>query len=147
MRGYGWTALPRPDKYTGLWRGLDITRSTPVLALTNSSLDHDSDAGGNVNQAYQWTDVKDQADLFQVRITGSHKDATFDLTPRRLGRFQVKPARKLRWQATSTPARRNTPAPPPQSGTVVVDKDGLFTLRGLKSLAHCVLTVTVTRAR
>lgn len=121
--------LAAPDRYTGLWRGLDITATTPVPALANSSLDKEGEGGGHTNTVYAWKDVKDQPDSFQITITGG--ESTFDLTPRRLRKFRVKPGEKIMWEAVSLPDRQGKTAPA-QGGQVVADPYGLVTLEKLK---------------
>ena len=121
--------LAPPDRYTGLWRGLDIRRDTPVPAFANSSLDKEGEGGGQTNTVYAWKDVKDAPDGFQITITG--RESTFDLTPRRLSRFKPKAGEKLGFSAVSLPDRQGKTAPA-QSGEVIVDAHGLMTLEKLK---------------
>jgi len=119
-----------PDKYTGLWRGLDITRTTPVPAFANSSLDAEGEGRGQTNTVYAWKDVKDTADAFEITITG--RASTFDLTLRRVQTFKPKPDETFKWTVAYLPAPRAKTTPKPVSGTVIVDKFGLITLKQLK---------------
>jgi hypothetical protein len=121
--------LPRPNKYDGLWRGLDITRASPIPAFANSSLDQEGEGGGQANMAYGWKDANDSADGFEVTIVG--RESQFDLTPRRLRHFKAKPGEPLHWETTSLPGRRNEKAEV-LSGDVAADARGIVTLRGLK---------------
>jgi hypothetical protein len=120
--------LQRPDKYTGLWRGLDIRRNTPVPAFANCSLDQEGEGSGNTNLSFSWKDLRDTPEGFEVTILC--RPCTFDMTPRRLQRFRIKPDQALAWTATPLPGRRGTKATP-QSGQVRADSDGVVTLRGL----------------
>ena len=127
--GAGWNPkLVPPDYYTGLWRGLDITRNTPVPAFTNSSLSADGDSHGNVNWHHTWRDVLDEPHRFQITIEGQ---GTVDLTLRRLQRFKVQPGDRLQWKAEPLPDEKGE-EPPPQSGVADVDSDRLFTLKELE---------------
>jgi hypothetical protein len=118
--------LAAPDKYTGLWEGLDITRHTPVPAFANSSADAEGEGKGHTNTIYRWKDVKDSSDAFEITITG--QESTFDLTPRRLQQFKVRPGEKLKWEVVYPSEQTLQPI----TGTVTVDENGLVTLRGLK---------------
>ncbi len=122
--------LPRPNKHDGLWRGLDITRRSPVPALANSSLDQEGEGRGQTNMSYSWKDVQDTPDHFDITLV-NRQESTFDLTPRRLRKFRPEPGEKLRWRAVSLPGRHRQ-KPAPQSGEVQADADGLVTLKGLK---------------
>jgi len=122
--------LPRPNKYDGLWRGLDITRNSPVPAFANSSLDREGEGGGQTNMNYSWKDVEDTPGHFDITIV-SRQESTFDLTPRRLRKFKPAPGEKVLWRAVSLPDRHRRKAPP-QSGEVQVDANGLITLKRLK---------------
>ena len=72
---------------------------------------------------------------------------SFDLSFRRLGKFKIRPAQKLRWEAITAKDPRGGAAPPPQSGVVAVDKDGVLVIRGLKAAPRLALTVKVTAAK
>jgi len=168
MADWTWASgrLIPPHKYTGRWRGLDLTRTTPVPAFANCSLDANRESNGNVNLRLSWEPVTESAgppgpppaegepprpgtgrgaDAVQC-VIHSGGEATFDLTFRRLQQFTVKPGQTLRWTAANSPTRR-IPKPKPQSGTVRVDGDGLPVIKGLKINSHAKLTVKVTRAR
>ena len=136
--------LVKPDKYTGLWRGLDITRRTPMPAFANCSLDRNTEGDGQTNLHFGWQEIKDEPDSVVAAITCAHREATFELALRRLRNFKVKPGERLRWAAAGSPTR-SVPKPEPQNGTVIVDKDGLFPINGLKVNGQSTLTVKVTR--
>jgi hypothetical protein len=138
--------LVPPDKYTQLWRGLDVRRDSPVPAIANSTLDKEGEGGGNTNMAYSWKDVKDTADAFEMTILG--RPSKFDLTPRRLRRFKVKAGQTLRWQGTyvRSPRARSQPAAP-AGGKVTVDEHGRITLAGLELVKDAAgLKITITKA-
>jgi hypothetical protein len=135
--------LTAPDKWTGLWRGLDLTRTTPVPAFANSSVDAEGEGRGQTNSVYSWKNVQDTPEAFEITLTGPV--STFDLTLRRLGRFGPRASETLQWQAKSLPGRSGETAPV-QRGTVVVADGGLVTLTGLK-LTGGGLVVRITRSR
>lgn len=134
--------LAAPDRYTGLWRGLDIRSDTPVPGIANSSADKEGEGHGHSNTVYSWKDIKDEPNSFQITITG--RESTFDLTPRRLQKFEVKPGERLAWEVVALPGRGAKPAPP-QTGRVIADKYGLVTLEKLK-LSGGGLAIKITRA-
>jgi len=120
-----------PDKYTGLWRGLDLRRDTPVPAIANSSLDREGEGGGNTNMSYAWKDVSDTAGTFEMTVTG--RGSTFDFTPRRARKFKPAAGRPVHWQAVNLPGPKKPKAPPaPQSGTVTADGNGVVTIKGVQ---------------
>jgi hypothetical protein len=144
--GWGWSGsrnLGGVDKYTGKWRGKIITRNMPIPAITNSTRDHDSEANGRAGIAsYGWTDLKDEPDLFAVTIHG--RESTFDLTPRRLDKFQTKPGEILSWKTVDVPGRRGEKGEP-QGGRAKADGNGVLTIEKLKihkGTRGLVLTVT-----
>ncbi len=141
---WGWQQPEYPDKYTGRWRGLDLTRSAALPAISRNSGDVDSEAAGNANGEIIWKDVKDTVEAFEVTILGP--DCTFDLTPRRLSRFKLAPGTKVNWEAISEPTSDRAKKPDPMSGKAVADKHGLVTLQGLKLGRDCVLKVRITKA-
>ena len=132
-----------PDRTTGLWRGLDLTNKTPVLAFANSASSGMNLQSGNTNFYHQWKEVKDTAESFEVFLSGGSKA---DVTPRRLQKFKVRPGEKLRWQTKPTQSRRDKTPPKPQNGTVTVDADGVFTIRQVE-IPPGGTTLTVTRAK
>ena len=138
--------LIRPDRHTGLWRGLDITATTPMPAFANCSTDHNSEGNGQTNLAMGWQPIKETPDAVEA-VVSNRGGATFDLAIRRLSKFKVKPAQRLRWEAISAKDPRGRAAPPPQEGVAVVDADGVFVIRGLKVAGRLALTVKVTRAK
>jgi hypothetical protein len=121
--------LPCPNKYDGLWRGLDLTRTSPVLAFSNSSLDQEGEGNGQTNLAYAWRDLKDAPEAFEVTVTG--RESTFDLTPRRTQQFRMKPGELVRWEAVSLPVRKGE-SPAVQRGETAADAHGRVTVRGLQ---------------
>ncbi len=137
--------LYAPDKYTGLWRGLDIRRLAPAPAIANSSLDREGEGGGNTNMSYAWKDVTDTAGKFEMTLTG--KASTFDLTPRRMQKFEARPGETLRWEAVNLPGRRKPEAPPaPQSGTVLVDANGVVTIKDVSLVGDSAgVKITLTK--
>ena len=94
-----------------------------------------------------WSAIRETDDGVEV-VLSNPGGCTVDMTIRRLQRFKVRPGERVRWEAvTSKPRRGETP--PPQSGTAVVDADGLFILKGLQILrasGGVTLTVKITRA-
>ena len=132
--GWSWNyRLIGPNRYNGLWRGLDLSRTTPIPAFANSTADVDSEANGHTNSQYSWKDVKDAPDAFEITVVGPNSG--FDLTPRRLQQFKVKPGQKLSWSAVpAAPSAKGQPgsAPAPQNGTVEADANGVITLKGIK---------------
>jgi len=137
--------LVRPDRYTGLWRGLDITNTTPIPAFANCSTDQNREANGQTNLPMRWGEIKDAPEGVQIVISNPH-GCTVDLAFRRLGKFKPRAGEKLRWEAISAKPRCG-PTPPPQSGTVRAGAHGLVVLRRLKLAPGSELTVKVARAR
>lgn len=136
--------LPRPDKHTGLWRGLDVRRDTPIPAVSGCSLDKEGEGGGNTNATVSWRDAKDTAEAFEVTVLC--RTCTFDLTPRRLRRFRIRPREKLAWTARPLPGRRGE-TPAARRGRVDADADGVATIPGLEVPKDTPgLTVRITRA-
>lgn len=118
--------LQKPDKYTGLWRGVHIRRTSPVPAFTNCSLDKEGEGGGNANARFSWRDVRETARSFHVTVL-SHP-CRFDLTPRRAAQFRPQPGEAVHWRAVPLAGRGEAEA---QSGTAKADAHGLVTIRGL----------------
>ncbi|KPK84284.1 MAG: hypothetical protein AMJ81_06050 [Phycisphaerae bacterium SM23_33] len=140
--------LAAPDKYTGLWRGLDLTRRTPIAALTNSSLDSDEESNGQMNMAYSWKDVTDQPQEFAMTLVNGSGDARVDFTPRRLWKFKVAAGEELLWEIRNIPVgQRGASTLPARSGRARADANGLLTLRGLSIPAHTGLVIRLTRPR
>ena len=135
--------LAPPNRYTQLWRGLDIRRTTPVPAFANSSLDKEGEGHGHTNTAYAWKDIKDLPDSFQITITG--RASTVDLTSRRLSKFKLKAGETVNWEAVTLPGRRGETAPA-QGGQTIADAQALVKLEKLK-LAGGGLVVKLTRAK
>ena len=118
-----------------------MTRHTPVVAFANCSLDSDKSYKANSNGAIHGRVTKDAPKAVEMVVTASG-EATFDVAPRRLRRFRPAKGRALAWTAENTPTRRD-PKPEPQSGTAVVDKDGVIVLTGLKINRESTLTVRI----
>jgi len=141
---WGGTLYP-PDKYTGLWRGVDIRSDTPVPAIANSTLDKEGEGHGNTNMAYGWKDVIDAPEKFEITITG--RESAFDLTPRRMQNFKVKPGETIAWQATYPKPRRGA-APSPVAGAAAADASGVVTVKGVKIPRDPrEVKITLTRAK
>ncbi len=136
--------LVRPDKYTGRWRGLDLTSTTPVPAFSNCSTDNNKESDGQHNLLVTWDGVKDEPDGFTIELNAA-RDATFDMVPRRLQNFKVSPGQKLRWEARAELTRTDK-QPKPMSGEVTVDGRGRIILTGIKIRRRAKLTVKVTRS-
>jgi hypothetical protein len=134
--------LVKPNRYTGNWRGMDMTRTTPVPAFANCSLDSNREANGQTNLKLGWRPVEETSNELKCTITG-HREATFDLAFRRLQKFKPKPGTMLNWKAMNSPTRRIA-KPKPQGGRVKVDGDGVFVIKKLKVNSHAKLAVTVT---
>ena len=98
---------------------------------------------GNTNFYHQWEDMVDHTDQFSVALFGGEKG---DVTPRRLQRFRPAPGQRLRWRTEPVPSRRDKTPPKPQSGTVVVDAHGVFTIRQVEiPPGGTTLTVTIAQ--
>jgi len=137
--------LIRPDRYTGRWRGLDLTRTTPVPAFANCTTDKDSEGDGNTNLRLGWQPIKETANGAEI-VLSNRRGCTVDLAFRRLQRFKPKAGEQLPWEAISSkPRRGETPAP--QHGAAIVDRHGVFVLKGLKIARGSNLAVKVTRAK
>ncbi len=147
MADWTWASgqLVKPDRFTGLWRGLDITSTTPMPAFANCSTDVNSEGNGQTNLRMSWRPIKETPDALEAAVSNSG-GASFDLAFRRLQKFKVRPAQKLRWEAVSAKDRRGRTTPP-QNGVVVVDPDGVIVIRGLKTGHRLDLTVKVTREK
>ena len=138
--------LTPPDKFSGLWQGLDIQNTTPILAIANSSGDREGEGAGHANSGYSWQDVKEDANALEASILGP--PSTFDLTPRRLSKLKVQPGQKFAWEAVcvEVPHWSHQKPPAPKSGTVAADANGLITLKGLEAAGGYKLVVRIRRA-
>jgi len=145
---WGGGRLIAPNKHTGLWRGVELTRATAVLALSNSTLDADKASDGQTNAAYSWKDLRDRPDEFAVTLlNNSSRPGRVDVTPRRLRWFKVAGGQELLWEARNAPAGlRPVTTVPVRRGKVRADRDGLFTLAGLTIPGRSALVITVRRA-
>jgi hypothetical protein len=124
---------------------LDIQNTTPVPAITNSSADKEGEGSGQTNAGYTWSDVKEDAGVFEITMLGPA--STFDLTPRRLSKFRVQPGQKLSWEAVcvATPHWNRGQKPAPKSGRVTADGNGLITLRGLELVQGYALKIHLSK--
>jgi hypothetical protein len=140
--------LVKPDQYTGLWRGMNLTRTTPLPAFANCSTDANKEGDGQTNLSMTWQPIKESPEAVEIVISNPRREATVDLAFRRLQRFKVKPGAELVWEGLSSPLgdRRAKPLEP-QGGTVAVDKDGVFVLKGLKVGRDLALAVKVKSGR
>lgn len=131
IAGFGWDKkLVPPDWYTSLWRGLDITRTTPIPAFANSSGTREGLQHANVNWDHYWEDVRDDPDRFQITLWGADKG---DVTLRRIQNFKVRPGERLQWQAQPRPGPTEARTLPRSEGVVTAASDGLVTVRGLET--------------
>ena len=133
--GWGWGGgtgqVGATDWYSGRWSGMMIRRDMPVIAISNSSIDIDSEASGHTGGALlNWSDLKDEEDNFSVTLTG--RESTFDFTPRRLRHFKVKPNDKISWKAVSLPGGRGEGGGEETTGGVIADKNGTITIPRIK---------------
>jgi hypothetical protein len=117
----------------------------PIPAFSNSSRNSDRESTGNACGSFDWKDLVDTPETFAVTIMS--RDGTFDLTPRRLRQFKPKPGESVAWRTEAVPGRRAKQKPEPQSGTVKVEANGVFTIKGLKypDGRSPEMTVTVTK--
>jgi hypothetical protein len=114
-----------PDKYTGLYRGLDLARTAPVIAFSNCSADSNHDGNGQINGWCTWSDLKESPDGLEVRLYGR---GTADVAPRRLRALKPKPGDAFAWEATPLPDPRAKSQPAPQTGQVVADANGVIVI-------------------
>ena len=139
--------LVPPDEYTGLWRGLDVTRTTPVPAFANCSTDSNKEGNGQTNLPMTWRPIEETPDGLRVAIANT-RSGTVDVAFRRLGKFKPKPGQKLTWRAVGAAQKgRRVKPTAPQSGTVAVDDDGVFVLKAVQAPHGVDLTVSVARAK
>ena len=139
--------LVAPGKYSGLWQGLDLQNTTAVPAITNSSLDQEGEGSGHANSTYVWRNVKEDETGFEATIAG--QAGKFDLTPRRLSKFVIRPGQNVLWQAepVETPTwNRASTKPSARSGVITADGNGLVKIKGLELAAGCALRVRIKRA-
>jgi len=137
--------LPKPDKYTGLWHGIDLRRGAFVPAFSNCSLDQEGEGGGNTNMSFSWRDVSDGERSFQVTVLG--RECTFDFTPRRLAKFTVKPGEKLWWEVEPLAGRSKEPAKR-RGANATADEHGVVTIKALEiPRGSPGLTLAITRAK
>jgi hypothetical protein len=139
--------LTAPEKFSGLWQGLDLTNTTPIPAITYSSEDKEGEGSGHQNSGYTWSDVKEDSDSFEVAIVG--QPSTFDLTPRRLLKLKPQPGEKFRWEAVcqEVPHWARRKKPEPKSGLIAADASGLITLKGLETATGYRLVVRIAREK
>ncbi len=144
---WGWRGADYPQKFSGLWYGLDITSDTPVPAITGYSADVDSEAEGNANGWLNWKDVSDTPDAFEVTLTG--RDGTLTFTPRRLSKFKVAPKESISWEASPVDAQPSNKGAKPesQSGQVKADARGVVTVPSLTMPKGWGLKVRMTKGK
>jgi hypothetical protein len=137
--------LTAPDKFSGLWEGIDIRSTSPILAITNSSADREGEGSGQTNVGYAWQDLKEDAGSFEVSIAGP--PGTFDLTPRRLSKFKALPGQKFSWETAyvEVPHWSRQKAPASRSGVATADANGLVTLKGLEAASGYRLVIRIKK--
>jgi hypothetical protein len=132
-----------PDKYTGRWRGIDITSKTPVPAFSNCSADANKDGDGQVNGFTVWSSQKETADALEVVISGR---GTTDVAFRRCQVFKPRPGEKLKWESAPVPDPKARSTTAPQAGEVTADANGLVAVKGLTLLGGgSLLKITRTK--
>ena len=139
---WGGSAPMLPDRHTGLWRGLDLTRTTPIPAFANCSADGNHDGDGQINGLVTWSNLKETADSFEVTLTGR---GTMDMTPRRCQVFKPKGGEKFNWEATPLPDPRVKSQPAGQNGQVAADANGLITVKGISLSTGVAVKITRTK--
>ncbi|OPX23254.1 MAG: hypothetical protein B1H04_03885, partial [Planctomycetales bacterium 4484_123] len=146
---WGGGRLIAPDRHSGLWRGVELTRATAVLALSNSTLDADGESDGQTNAAYSWKDMKDGPDEFAVTLlNNSSRQGRVDVTPRRLRWFKLAGGQEVVWEARNVPiGPKPVTTVPVRRGRARADRTGLFTLAGLTIPGRSALVITVRRTR
>jgi len=144
---WGWRRADYPEKFSGLWYGLDITNDMPVPAITGASGDVDSEADGNANGWYTWKDAKETAEGFEITFHGPA--GKFNLTPRRLSKFKIAPGDKVAWEIVPVQVKTwsRSKKPEPKSGQAVADAHGLVTLTGVELVRGWGVTVRITKAK
>ena len=151
MAYWGWSGRRNRgsvDRYSGLWRAHRITRQTAIPAFSNSSRNSDRESTGNAGGSFDFSDVVDTPDTFQVAVRS--QEGTFDLTPRRTRHFRPKPGEVFTWQARAEPDPRSQDkqSPAGQSGTVRADDAGVVTIRGVGYPERSPrIVVTITRRK
>jgi len=139
--------LTAPEKFSGLWQGLDIQNTTPVPVILNSSLDREGEGSGQTNASYRWSDVQEDQRRFEITIAGPA--STFDLVPRRLSKFTIRPGERFAWEAEAVevPDWSRAKKPAARSGVATADADGLVLLQGLELVRGYALKIRITRAK
>ena len=137
--------LTAPEKYSGLWQGIDVQNTTPVPAITRSSSDKEGEGSGQTNAGYAWRDVREEVDRFEITILGP--EGTFNLTPRRLSNLKARPGQKFSWEAVymETPHWNRGKQPEPKAGLVTAGGNGLITLEDLKLVRGYALKVQLKK--
>ena len=136
---WGPSAPMSPDRLSGLWRGIDLARTTPVIAFANCTVDGNNDGNGQINGFSIWQGLKEDADSFEAVVSGR---GSVDLTPRRCQAFKPKPGEKLAWQASPLPDPKAQSLPAPQGGQVTADANGAVTIKGLSLAGPAALKIS-----
>ncbi len=134
---------------------LTIRRNEAYPVFTDASADHKypghknktaDDQKGQINGYFRWKSITDTSVSFvmELRLVGKKEltkpielvnDATADVTPRRLQKFQIAKSKKYKWRMTRD--GKNL-----QSGEVAVGLDGLLTIPKVKiSIAAARLSI------
>jgi hypothetical protein len=137
--------LTVPEKFSGLWQGVDIHNTMPVPAITGSSGDKEGEGAGQTNAGYRWYEVEETVDGLQITIAGPQ--STFDVTPRRLSKFKIRPGQKIAWEveAAEVPDWSRAEKPAPKAGEITADRNGQVTLRGLEIVRGYALKIKLTQ--
>jgi hypothetical protein len=138
--------LVAPGKYSGLWQGLDLQNTTAIPAITNSSVDQEGEGAGHANSRCTWRDVKEDATSFEVTVAG--QAGKFDLVPRRLSKFTIRPGQNVSWEAelVEIPAWNRSPTKPSaRSGVITADSNGLVKIKGLELANGYALRVRIMK--
>jgi hypothetical protein len=108
---------------------LDIRKDRPFLGCASAQgLKYATKGGmGGFNRNFRWKDVVDEAGRFEATLfTSGRGDATADVVPRRLRKFQVVKGRAYLWKTVGADGKEL------QKGEATVGDDGLLVLEGVK---------------
>jgi len=134
-----WGGKMQPVTTSGNWTNMiyeDVRKDLSLPAFRGpEAAQLDKDARRYVtalNLAMRWdtADIVDQPGRYEITLRrAGRRDATTDVTLRRLQKFKVARGRSYAWQFNPTvPDRRAKP----QNGQITVPADGLITIPGLK---------------
>lgn len=137
--------LPAPAKFTGLWRGLDLTNDGAYPSISYSSADLEGETRGLQNLGYSWSEVEEDANSFEVVISGP--GSTLDLTPRRLSKFKIAGGLKLDWEGVTTTIPRGSKEPVKQSGQATADENGVVTIKGVQVNKYSPVRIRISCAK